>query len=73
MGKIYLNEEAYGGDVIANPEGTATDTLETIQIGETVYSLPSGGGGGGSNFSEKVVITSSFVEKMKENVSYELV
>ena len=34
-----------GTTVIANPVGTPTDDLETIQIGETIYDIPGGGGG----------------------------
>lgn len=36
-----------GTEVEANPTGTATDTLNKIQIENTIYNLPSGGGGGG--------------------------
>ena len=38
----------YGGggtEVEANPSGTPTETLQTIQIGDVIYSVPSGGGG----------------------------
>lgn len=34
-----------GTTVVANPVGTPTDDLETIQIGETIYDIPGGGGG----------------------------
>lgn len=34
--------------VIANGEGTATTTLNKLQVGNTIYTIPSGGGGGGS-------------------------
>lgn len=34
-----------GTTVIANPVGTPTDDLETIQIGNTIYDIPGGGGG----------------------------
>lgn len=39
----------YGGGgevVVANPSGSATDDLDTIQIGETIYDIPGSGGGG---------------------------
>lgn len=42
-------ENANGGGgttVVANPQETATDELEKIQIGNTIYSVSSGGGGG---------------------------
>lgn len=34
-----------GTTVVANPEGTATDTLNKLQVGNEIYSIPSGGGG----------------------------
>lgn len=34
-----------GTEVVANPSGEATDDLETIKIGNTVYDIPGGGGG----------------------------
>ena len=40
-----------GSEVIPNPQGTATDTLNTVEIDGTIYDLPSGGGGGGLNVS----------------------
>lgn len=33
-----------GTTVIANPAGAATDTLNKLQVGATIYSIPSGGG-----------------------------
>lgn len=36
-----------GTTVIANPAGAATDTLNKLQVGSTIYGV-SGGGGGGS-------------------------
>lgn len=38
-----------GTEVIPNPQGTATDTLNTVEIDGTIFDLPSGGGGGGLN------------------------
>lgn len=35
-----------GTTVVANPSGEATSTLEKLQVGSTIYGLPSGGGGG---------------------------
>lgn len=43
MGKIYLNDETYGGDVVANPQETPTDDLESIKIDDIVYGFASGG------------------------------
>ena len=45
-----INEAASSGGgttVVANPSGEATDELEKVQIGSTIYSLPEGGAGGG--------------------------
>lgn len=33
-----------GTTVIANPAGAATDTLNKLQVGATIYDIPSGGG-----------------------------
>lgn len=35
-----------GTTVVANPSGEATDELEKLQVGNTIYSLPTGSGGG---------------------------
>lgn len=52
MGIIKLNGIDYPGGgggggttVIANPADPPTQTLNTIQIGSTVYELPTGGNG----------------------------
>lgn len=39
-----------GTTVIANPSGTPTADLNTVQIGQVIYDIP--GGGGGSGYSE---------------------
>jgi hypothetical protein len=39
-----FNSSDFGTTVVANPSGTATDDLEKIQIGSTIYDIPSGGG-----------------------------
>lgn len=52
MGKIIMNGNAYGSvgsDVEANPQGTATDTLNTIGIDNVIYEIQ--GGGGGSSYN----------------------
>lgn len=46
MGKIIMNGNAYGSvgsDVEANPQGTATDTLNTIGIDNVIYEIQGGG------------------------------
>lgn len=48
MGKIIMNGNTYGSigsDVEANPQGTATDTLNTIGIDNVIYEIQGGGGG----------------------------
>ena len=52
MGKIIMNGNVYGSvgsDVEANPQGTATDTLNTIGIDNVIYEIQ--GGGGGSSYN----------------------
>ena len=34
-----------GVNVVANPSGTATETLNKVEIADTIYSIPNGGGG----------------------------
>lgn len=46
-----------GTNVVANPTGTPTDDLETVQIGEIIYNI----GGGG----EKIVPTPTNVDRSK--------
>ena len=45
-----------GTTVIANPEGEATDELNSIQIGEDIYEIV---GGSGGEYSETVLYTAS--------------
>lgn len=42
------NESGGGGGttVVANPSGAATEELEKLQVGNTIYSIPEGGGSG---------------------------
>lgn len=37
---------AEAASIIANPQDEPTEVLQSIKIGDTVYSLPQGGGGG---------------------------
>ena len=53
---LIMDEVAAGGGgggttVIANPAGSATDTLNKLQVENTIYSVPSGGGGSGHSYS----------------------
>ena len=54
---LIMDEVAAGGGggggttVIANPAGSATDTLNKLQVGSTIYDVPSGGGSSGHEFS----------------------
>lgn len=41
-----------GTNVVANPTEGGTTDLEKLQVGETVYNIPSGGGGGGGKLYE---------------------
>ena len=52
-GKVLSDSGAWvdsGVYVEANPSETASATLNKVTIGNTVYSVPSGGGGGGGSF-----------------------
>ena len=46
-----------GTTVIANPSGTPTDTLSTIQIASTIYDIA--GGGGGTGYTETTLWSGS--------------
>lgn len=67
----WVNDD--GSEVVANPTGTATDTLQTIQIGEDIYEIVGGGGGGGGSFSETVLYTgTTIVSTVELSSSFEL-
>lgn len=45
LGEPYDPVQPSGGTtVVANPSGTATDDLNKLQVGSTIYNIPSGGG-----------------------------
>lgn len=51
--QVWKNANPSGGTtVIANPSGTATETLSKIQIGSTIYGISGGSGGG---FTETLI------------------
>lgn len=45
-----------GATVIANPTGTPTDNLDTIQIGNVIYDIPGSGGSGGTGGLTKTTL-----------------
>ena len=45
MNEITSGGGGGGTTVIANPAGSATDTLNKLQVAQTIYNIPSGGGG----------------------------
>lgn len=51
--KWVNDDESGGSEVVANPSGTATDTLSKISIDGTVYGIE--GGGSGSGYTEDVL------------------
>ena len=51
-----------GTTVIANPAGAATDTLNKLQVGATIYSIPSGGGGGNHIYSTTEQIVGTWID-----------
>lgn len=52
VGSGNLVIEGSGTEVVANPEGTATESLTKIQIGEDIFNIPSGGSGGTSDYTD---------------------
>ena len=52
-------QDAIGGtEVVANPTGEATEELTKLQVGSSVYSIPTGGTGGGTQlYLHRVVIS----------------
>lgn len=46
----YLKKE----DVVANPNGSPTGTLNKLKVGSTIYKVPQGGGGGGTSDYEEL-------------------
>lgn len=64
---LIMNEVAAGGGgggttVIANPAGSATDTLNKLQVGSTIYNVPTGGGGSGHTYSETEQIVGTWID-----------
>lgn len=51
-----------GTTVIANPAGAATDTLNKLQVGSTIYDVPSGGGSSGHTWSETEHIVGTWID-----------
>lgn len=64
-----INEAAQAGGttVIANPVGTPTDDLDTIQIGSTIYDIVGSGGGGGLPYAfyEITTLTNGSVDSTR--------
>ena len=58
MGKIIMNGNAYssvGSDVEANPQGTATDTLNTVGIDNVIYEIQGSGGSSSGIYIEETL------------------
>lgn len=64
---LIMDEVAAGGGggggttVIANPAGTATDTLNKLQVGSTIYGV-SGGGSSGHTYSTNEQIVGTWID-----------
>lgn len=56
-----------GTTVVANPTGTATADLETIQIGNVIYDIP-GSGGGGSGYTASLVYDGSSQSTLQTSI-----
>lgn len=66
-----------GSSVIPNPQGTPTDTLNTIGIDGTIYDMAGSGGGGNGNGNGKVdlvyrAVDTSFVDIAFDISKYDL-
>ena len=65
---LVMDEVAAGGGggggttVIANPAGTATATLNKLQVGTTIYDVPSGGGSSGHTYSQTEQIVGTWID-----------
>lgn len=65
---LVMDEVAAGGGggggttVIANPAGQATDTLNKLQVGSTIYDVPNGGGGSGHTYSTTEQIVGTWID-----------
>lgn len=65
---LIMDEVSAGGGggggttVIANPAGQATDTLNKLQVGATIYDVPSGGGGSGHIYSTTEHIIGTWID-----------
>ena len=51
-----------GTTVIANPVGQATDTLNKLQVGSTIYSVSGGGGGSDCNYSTTEHVVGTWID-----------
>lgn len=66
---VYIMDEVAAGGggggggttVIANPAGTATDTLNKLQVGSTIYGV-SGGGSSGHTYSTTEQIVGTWID-----------
>lgn len=47
-GATWQDPSGGGTEVVANPTGEATEELTKLQVGSSVYSIPTGGSGGGT-------------------------
>ena len=71
-GDIYSVEGGGGTYVVANPAGTAQDTLSKLQVDTTIYEVSSGAtytAGNAINISNQNVISVDFLESTPENIA----
>lgn len=67
METIDQNLGGGGTYVEANPAGSPTDVLNSIQIGSTIYSI--GGGGGGNRGMERISNSKGKEDRVKEKIT----
>lgn len=61
----WKNDAGGGGGgttVVANPSGQATETLNKLQVGATIYDVPSGGGSSGHAWSTTEHIVGTWID-----------
>ena len=54
MGVNVYKRGSGGSSIIPNPQGTPTDTLNTVEIDGVIYDIEGGGGGAGSSYKNLI-------------------
>ena len=65
---VNANESGGGTTVVANPSGTATADLNTIQIGNVIYDVVGSGGGSGSGYTATLIYDGSSASSLQSSI-----